>query len=150
MAYTSVNPFVVGESLTKVMLDTLWNNAAALKEARRALTLGGDPNTGIEDTALVYIPGVVFAEIDGTNLAGLTVDVHVMTMADTGTGYVRLYNVSDAVNVGSEVAFSNNVPALVKITGLTLAVGIKQYALKGRGSIATAFPRYWGAQLITR
>lgn len=150
MAYSGTNPFTVGEDLRKADLDVLFNNIVSLKEARRTHDLGGSYHDEVEDTSLVDIPGAVFLEIDGTNLGGLTVDVHVMTLCATGTGYARLYNFTDTAYVGSETSFTNTAAGLLKITGLTLATGLKQYRLRGRGSVSSALPRFWGAKLVIR
>lgn len=150
MAYNGTNPVVVGQATRKSSYDRLFDNVVALKEARSVHDLGGSYHDEISDTALIEIPGAVFTEIDGTNLGGLTVEVHVMALVASGTGYVRLRNFTDTADVGSEVSFTNTSPALVKITGLTLATGLKQYRLRGRGSASSALPRFWGAKLVIR
>jgi hypothetical protein len=150
MAYNSSNPFVAGQKARASHVTRLWNNVVALKEGRLEHDLGGSYHDAIEDTALVDIPGAIFVEIDGTNLGGLTVEAHVMTALSSGTGYVRVYNRTDAVYLGSEVSFTNTAAALVKLTGLTLAAGVKQYSLRGRGALAATMPRIWGAKLVLR
>jgi hypothetical protein len=150
MAFNGTNPFVVGEDLRKSGLDRLMDNTIALKEARIAHDLGGSYHDAMETTGLTDIPGAVWAEINGTNLGGLTVEVHAMCQVATGTGTIYLYNRTDVANVGSAATFTNTSPALVKITGLTLATALKVYNLRGGGDTTSALVRVWGAKLILR
>ena len=150
MAFNGTNPFVVGQDLRKSGLDRLMDNTIALKEARITHDLGGSYHDAIENTGLVDIPGSAWAEIDGTNLGGLTVEVHAMCQVATGTGYIYLYNRTDVANVGAAASFTNTSPALVKITGLTLVTAVKVYNLRAYGSTSAALVRVWGAKLVLR
>jgi hypothetical protein len=150
MAFNGTNPFVVGEDLRKSGLDRLMDNTIALKEARITHDLGGSYHDAIENTGLVDIPGSAWAEIDGTNLGGLTVEVHAMCLVAAGTGYIRFYNRTTPGDLGAEVSFTNTSAALVKITGLTLAAANTVYNLRVRGSSSSALVRVWGAKLVLR
>lgn len=150
MPFNATNPFVVGQDLRKSALDRVMDNTIALRDARLTHDLGGSFHSAMADTSLAEIPGAVWVEIDGANLGGLTVEVHAMCKVAVGTGYIRLRNVTAVGEVGTEVAFTSAAPALVKITGLTLAVGLHVYVLRARGSVSNALPTVWGAKLVLR
>lgn len=150
MSFTNSNPVVVGAAVRKGHYDAIFANTVALKEARTTHDLGGSHHDAVVDMALVDIPGAIYAEVDGSNLTGFTVEVHAMCKVASGTGYIRLYNVTTPGNVGSEVSFVSTVPSLVKITGITLAAGVTQYKLRVRGATADALPSVWGAKLVIR
>ncbi len=150
MSFSNSNPAVVGAAVRKGHYDTIFDNTVALKEARSCHDLGGSYHDTVSDTSLVDIPGAVFVEVDGTNLTGLTVEVQAMCKVASGTGYIRLYNITTPGYVGSEVSFVSGAPALVKITGLTLATGVTQYKLRVRGATSDTQPSVWGAKLVIR
>lgn len=151
MAWNGTNPVVVGNPTRKSDFDRLWDDALAVKEAQSRFDLGGDYTADVADTSYVSIPGFVIAELVVTNLGGLTVEVHAMGKVVTGTGRIRLWNITDAGVVGSELTFTNTTVGLLKITGLSLpASGTKQFRLEVRGAAAADRPTVYGAQLVLR
>lgn len=150
MAFNVTNPVVSGEKARASHYTRVFDNAIALKEARASHDLGGSYHDALEDTALVDIVGAVFVELDGTNLGGLTVEVHVMALVAAGTGYIRLYNHTTAAYMAAEVSFTNTTATIVKSTGVTLTTGVNAYGLRARGFDAASLPRIWGAKLVLR
>lgn len=150
MSFNTTNPVVAGEKARASHYTRVFDNAIALKEGRLTHDLGGSYHDALADTSLVEIAGAVYVEIDGTNLGGLTVEVHAMALVAAGTGYIRLYNRTTAGDVAAEVSFTNTSAALVKITGLTLATGVNSYSLRARCAAATDLVRIWGAKIVLR
>lgn len=121
-------------------------NTLALRQIG-GLDCGGQWDGRQTDASFAPIAGHVVHELDGDVLGG--VELHFMGKVDGGTGQVRLYNITDAGAVGSvNVTGTSDPTTPLKITGLTLAAGVKSYrveALKG-----TTWIKVWGARLIAR
>lgn len=151
MSFTTVNPVAAGQKARKSHFDALFANAIALKEARATHVLGGSFESAVSDTSFVSAPGSVFVEIDGTNLGGLTVEVHVMAKVVGGTGTIQLFNRTLAVAVASSSAtFTNTSPALIKTGAITLATGVNVYELQVKGNVGTDLPTVWGGKVVLR
>ncbi len=151
MPFSSSNPVIVGDATKKSHYDRSFNNGIALKEARLEHPLGGDFQVSVADTAYVPIPGFIVFEIDGTNLSGMTVELHAMCRAATGTGRYRLWNITTGAEVaGSETTFTETSATLKKSSGITLTAGVNTYRLEIRGNGATDFPLVYGAKLVIR
>jgi hypothetical protein len=151
MSFTLVSPWVVGNPVTKVNLDKTFDNTNALREARHVNQLGGHFETQIVDVAFRVVPAPIFVEIDGSNLANLIVEVHVMCTVVTGTGTFQLWNKTlNALVAGSATTFTNTSAALVKSAALTLASGLNVYELQMKGSTANDRPCIWGAKVVLR
>jgi hypothetical protein len=150
MAFVEANPYTVDEATKKDDHDKTHNNTVSLKEARRALTLGGDFTAAVTDTSFVDIPGVAHFEIDGTNLSGLTVECHFMCVVESGTGTFRLWNVTTAAEVASsQKTFTNTTSDRIETSTLTLTTGVNEYKAQVKGSVAACLPRVWGAAIVS-
>jgi hypothetical protein len=150
MAFNTSNPVVLGRATRKSHYDRVFDNTIAIKEARVEHELGGHYASRLDDTSLVAIPHPVIARLDGTNLGGFTVEVLCTAYVETGTGEIRLYNLTTASYVSSVVTFTNTAIAVVTITGITLTTGLNNYVLHGRGQSAAALPTIYGARLVVR
>jgi hypothetical protein len=150
MAFNTSNPTVVGNSTRKSHYDRVFDNTIAIKEGRIQHELGGHWATKMDDTSLVAIAEPVIARVDGTNLGGFTVEVVCVAYVMTGTGEIRLRNLTTAAYVGSVQTFTNTTPGIVTITGLTLTTGLNNYELHARGQSGAALPCVYGARLVLR
>ncbi len=150
MAYNATNPTVVGQATRKSAYDRVFDNARAVKEATSRMPLGGNALAEVADTAYVTVPDPIIVELDGTNVGGLTVEVHAMVKVRAGTGRIRLWNITTGAIVGAEITFTNTTIALAKITGLSVATGVNQYRVEVRGAASSDLPTVYGAQLVLR
>ncbi len=152
MSITETNPVVSGFDTEKSQYDTVFNNTVALKQAGTERHLGGDPNAPVTDTSYVAVPGLAIVEIDGTNLSGFTIEVHATAKVDSGTGSIRLWDITAGAQVGSAQTFTGTSFALVKIAALTglLAAASHQYRLEVKGNAATDLPCVANAKLVLR
>jgi hypothetical protein len=152
MAFNATNPVSVGDATKKSAYDRVFNNILALKEARLGHALGGDFQVSVADAAYTALPGFIVVEIDGTNLAGLIVEVHAMCRVVTGSGWFRLWNITAGIPiVGSETTFTETSATLKKTAALTLSTGIAQYRLEVRGTVLDVDrPCVYGARLVLR
>jgi hypothetical protein len=153
MPFNPNNPVNVGDATRKSAYDRVFLNTIALKEARLEHHLGGDVMISVADAAYVPLPGVVVLELDGTNLSGLTIEVHAMCrVAAAGTGRFRLWNITTGGEVsGSETTFTETTATLKKSAPLTVATGINQYRVEVRGTtLDVERPCVYGAKLVIR
>lgn len=153
MAFNTSNPVVVGAATKKEHYDRAFDNGVALKEARHSQDLGGDDERSIltVNTSWEDVPGFVDAELDGTNLGGLTVEVHIMGRVSLGTGRFRLYNLTTAAAVsGSETTFLETTATLKKSGAITLTTGLNTYRLQANISVSGQGAFVWGGKLVIR
>jgi hypothetical protein len=122
-------------------------NVYAVKLFPKRIMLGGDPKGSFINTAIAIVDDPIYIEIDGTNLAGLTFELHFMgnvTAADTGT--VEL--VSDPLGSPSVIVtktFTNTTLDLVKSIAFTLTTGVNKYAVRSKanvGGVASPYVAY--------
>lgn len=111
---------------------------------------GGREDKPVTDTAFVIVPGSSIVELDATGLDAFTQEVHCMAGVDSGTGSIRLFDVTAGAQIGGTVTFTNTTPALTKITGLAglLAHANHDYRLDVHGASAADLPVVYGARLL--
>lgn len=153
MAITETNPVVVGYDTEKPHFDTVFDNTVALKQAGTERDLGGRDDSPVTDTSFVDVPGAAIVQIDGTKLAGFTIEVHATVKVDSGTGTFRLYDITAAGQIGGTQTFTNTGTfALAVLTGLDglLAAAVHQYKLQVKGNSALDLPVISRAKLVLR
>lgn len=113
---------------------------------------GGDYAASVSDTSFVQVPGSSVIEVDGTGLGALQTEVHVTAKVDSGTGSVRLWDITAGAQIGSTQTFTNTSFALVKITGLAglLATANHQLRIDVHGASATDMPVITGGRLLIK
>ncbi|MHC4745347.1 MAG: hypothetical protein ACYS8Z_25830 [Planctomycetota bacterium] len=151
MGFTTSNPVSEDNATKADDYDVVFDNTIALKERRGQLELGGDYTCAVDDTSFVDIPGVVHAQVDGSNFSGLTVECHFMCKVATGTGTFRLYNVTATAEVASsQKTFTNSTADRIVTSALTLASASNEYKAQVKGATAADLPRIWDAQIVIR
>jgi hypothetical protein len=150
MAFNTSNPVIIGRATRKSHYDRVFDNTLALKEGRLQHDLGGHYASRIDDTSFIVIPEPVIARVDGTNLGGFTVEVLCTAYVETGTGEIRLFNLTTSGYMAAAVTFTNTAIAIVTITGITLTTGLNNYVLHARGQASNVQPTVYGARLVIR
>ena len=118
-------------------------------------SLGGNPTVSTASTTLVAIPGAVWVEFDADPLfeddvQTVPVQVQFMASVTSGTGYARLYNITQDRYYGEEIPFASTTAELVTGPELTLLRLRYPYELHVRAAAAPDAPVVWGAKLVTR
>ncbi len=137
MAWTAIAAYVLDRVFGYQDANELRANLIALASARRTHYLGGSRNTAVPlvasaQDAVEYID----IELDGTNLAGLTVQARVEVRTLNGGTSVtpKVRNVTDSTDAGTGVACTatdadysgTNQKQTIAVT---LAAGVKKYRL---------------------
>ena len=152
MSFVTANPWTVDEALKKDDLDKTFDNTIALKEGRSHISLseGNTANYVYTNTGYTDLEYPVHIEIDGTNLGGnLVWQVHFMCKRVAGTGYVKLYNITDAGDVASsEKSFTNASADRIESSNITLASGVKEYKAMVKAAAATNLIQVWDIALV--
>ncbi len=147
MSFVEDNLVAVGDKTLKSQYDQLLANAAALKDANPRVPLGGLFQDIYTNTGYQELFGVVHAEIDGTNLSGLTVNLVCMGKVVAGTGYIKLYKITATPGdvAGSETTFTNTTANRIVSSALTLTSGVNEYKALVRVAGATNYAQIWNA-----
>lgn len=146
--FSATNPVVVGGSTKKENYDRVFDNSVANKERRAVHHLGGAYEGVIVSATMVDIAGAVHVEVDGTNLGGHTVELHIMARVDAGTGTVELYNVTATAAMTPNIPVTATTYTFLKSGAITLTTGVNVY--KVRAQRGTTEIQVYGAALVIR
>jgi hypothetical protein len=129
--------------------DVVFDNCEALRECPGHIPLGGSEYV-YTNTTYSDLEYPVHIKIDGTNQGGdFTYQIHFMGKVAAGTGYLKLYNITDTGDVaGSEKTFTNNTADRIESATITLASGVKEYKVMVKGAAATDLVQVWGIALV--
>lgn len=110
-------------------------NIVSIKEFPKEINFGGDPSfqyTGIAYQSLVF---PIYREIDGTNIGGLTFELHFMAFVTPGdTITVQLWNRTALTSV-VEVETSASILSLIKSDPFTLPASEVEYEVRVKASL---------------
>ena len=146
--FNASNPVSVGDATKKRAYDRVFDNAVANKERRAVHHLGGAHEGVIVSATMVDLAGAVHVEIDGTNLGGHTVELHVMARVDAGTGTIELFNVTTSAAMTPNISVTATTYTFLKSGAITLTTGVNVY--KVRAHKGTNEIQVYGAALVIR
>jgi|OpeIllAssembly_1097287.scaffolds.fasta_scaffold00003_31 hypothetical protein len=154
MSWTSISAFALDQIAAYQDLNEIRGNIIAVKEAPKALFLGGDPGTLYTNTAYQEVTFPIRQELpDSSNLAGLTFELWGMgiaTAADTVT--VQLWNDTDSSEVVA-FTFTNTTLDTIKSASFTLPSGTNKTVtvrVKAATGGASSPFRAYGFALVQR
>jgi hypothetical protein len=134
---------VFGDTLTPARSST-YESIVDLARGRH-MALGGMPDVGAKSATYVDVPGAVVVRL----AANVTARVQAMASVSAGTGYFRLYSVTEAAAVdGSEESFTDASPTLQEGADLELVAG--DYKLQVKTSDAANHVIVYGAAIVTQ
>lgn len=132
-----------------------WNelraNIIAVKEFPKSIPLGGDPKFAYTGTSFADIEDPVYAEINGTNVQGLTFELHFMGIATT-PDTVTVELVYDGTTQAVQKTFTDTTLALIKSDPFSLPAAVKTFKVRVKaatGGVASPFQAY-GFQLVQK
>ena len=134
---------VFGDSFSEARCATL-ETIVDLARGRQ-FSLGGKPDVGAKSATYVDVPGAAIVRLD----SNVTAKLRAMGYVSAGTGYIRLYSVTDdAEVVGSEKSFTSATPTLQEaVAELELEAG--DYKLQVKTDNAANHVVVWGAAIVT-
>jgi len=152
-SYTAIVNKVIDDGIFFQDINELKENIVALAQFPKRIPLGGDPKRlyiGVDTYEL--IEDAIYGELDGTNLGGLTYELHFMGLVTTpDTGKVKLIRLDTLATV-VEKLFTNTALDLVKSDAFSLVTASVQYAVHvtpTTGTVASPMKAY-GFHLIQR
>jgi hypothetical protein len=137
MPYEDTNPVTVDNATKADDYDVVFDNCEALRECPGHIPLGGSEYV-YTNTTYSDLEYPVHIKIDGTNQGGdFTYQIHFMGKVAAGTGYLKLYNITDTGDVaGSEKTFTNNTADRIESKVMV------------KGAAATDLVQVWGIALV--
>jgi len=152
MQWTEIDDKALDDGLFFQDFNELKDNVEVVKQFPKRIPMGGDPKHLYENTAFTIAEDPIYLEIDGTNLAGLTFELHFMgeaTAADTVS--VEVWDSTNSAQLQVKT-FTNTSLALVKSSAITLPASVAVLCVRVKsatGGAASPF-RAYGFHLVQK
>lgn len=143
--------FAVNKAARSQDMLEIINNQIAVKEFPKRVPFGGDSNFQYVNTTYQSTVDGVVVQIDGTNIGGLTFELHFMALVQAGdTAYAQLWNRSTSSQVVEKSTQTQQL-ALVASTTFTLPTGSNMFEIRVKNALGGSYPfKLYNFELVQR